>query len=95
MPNAEVLVVAAAVEERFQRAPQLRREVVVLDAAQQGDGRLVGLQLTEATRAPGEVLLQLRVLFWWELPLDEVRQQPHQFVTPFHAFGLRPSEFEV
>ena len=78
------LVLTVPVNERFERASQLGRQVVLVDRMQQGNGRLVGFQLCDAARAGGKMPLQIRVYVGRQMMLDEVREQPDEIVaTPF------------
>ena len=75
---------SSCVDERLQRAAQLRREIVVADRVEEGDRRLVGLQLRDAARARGEVAFELRVDVRRQLVLDVVREEPDEVgAAPF------------
>src|SRR3954471_4453481 len=54
-------VAAVAVDEGFQRAAQLDRQIVVADRVQERDGGLIGLELRDAARAGRQVPLEIGV----------------------------------
>jgi len=75
------LVVAVSIDERSERAPKLRRQVVFLDRSEERDRRLVRFQLRDAARAGGEVTLEIGVLLRRQVMLDEVREKPDEIVA--------------
>jgi hypothetical protein len=72
------LIVTVAFEKGFQRAAQLGGEIFFADGMEQGNRRLIGLELRDAARTSGEVPFQIGVDRWREVVFDEVRQQTHE-----------------
>ena len=80
----EPSVPAVPIQEGLQRAAQLRRQVVILDGAQQRDRGFVGFELRHAARATREVLFESDVDLWRELVLHVIRQQAHEIIALLH-----------
>jgi hypothetical protein len=74
-------IAATAVDERFQRPPQLGREIFFLDCAEKRNRGRVGLQLRHALWALGQVFFELGVYFGRQLTLDEIGEKAHEVVT--------------
>jgi hypothetical protein len=72
------LILAVAIDERFERTAQFRREVVFVDRAEQRYGRLIGLELRDAAGACRQVPFQFRVYRRRQMVLHEVRQEAHE-----------------
>ena len=74
-------IAATAVDERFQRPPQLGREILFLDCAEKRNRGCVRLQLRHALWALGQVFFEFSVNVGWELTLDEIGEKAHEVVT--------------
>jgi hypothetical protein len=74
-------IAATAVDERFQRPPQLGREIFFLDCAEKRNRGRVSLQLRHALWALGQVFFEFSVYFGWQLTLDEIGEKAHEVVT--------------
>jgi hypothetical protein len=74
-------IATTAVDERFQRPPQLGREIFFLDCAEKRNRGRIGLYLRHALWALGQVFLELGVYFGWQLTLDEIGEKAHEVVT--------------
>lgn len=97
------LILAAAIDKGLERASQLGRQVFFADGTEQGDGRLIGLELRDAARAGRQVPLEVGVDLLGQMMLHEVRQKAHEVgAAAFthvieklkaEAFELQPSNF--
>src|SRR6476661_4656316 len=78
MTTAVALVTAALVDERLELAAQFLGEIFVADRTEEGERRLVGLELRDAARALRQVLLEMLMHLSWEVVLDVVGQEADQ-----------------
>jgi hypothetical protein len=79
------LVIAVPVDERFERAAELGREIFFTNGTKQGDRRFVGLELGDAAGAGGKVPFELGVDLGRQMMFDEIRQEAHDVgAVAFH-----------
>jgi|SRR3954452_7189669 hypothetical protein len=71
-------ILTVPVDECAQRASKLGWQVVFFDGVEEGDGRLIRLQLRHAPRTGGEVALEIRMLVWRQMMFNEVRQESYE-----------------